>query len=515
MYFHLCVCPKIPTGKLILKDKTLIMPDTCSPTINTSNQAVNIKNYRAAPLADTLRTGYFTVDATWVVLNWNRAAEIMLKVAAKDIVGQDLWSKFSGIIPTELLSIHQRGFQKDVHVHFQEYWGELGGWFDVITYHCDNTFSVSFKSNRAQAELPEGPVQRLKVLTELYRFVTEITNDCLWEWNLLAKNIFWIDGGHKRVFGYQVENALVPQIFWESLIHPDDKEHVLEALRQIMATGTSSHWEVEYRFKTNDGNYLHVHDRGHIIYNEDGKISRIIGATNDVSEKILLEKKLGRERLAKQREITDAVLRSQEKEREIIATELNENLNQLLVTAKWNIQLAQSDSAKADICLDNAVEYLNKVIGEIKRIYKTLVIPDKAIFGLFGNVKKLIEDLGKNYPVIFKFNEGGIDEEEDLPENMQHDIFRIIQEQLNNIIKHAHAENACIDLKKLQNKIILTISDDGIGSKPGTEKKTVGLINIRSRVELYDGTLTIASKTGEGYNLKVVLPCSPVQYSHN
>ena len=315
-----------------------------SSITNNYKKPVSKQSYPATPITETLTNGFFTVDNKWTVKYWNKAAEKILRVQAKDIVGENLWQKFAGIIPIELYAIDQRSFLKDVPVHFQEYWGEMGAWFDVITYHCDNTLSVSFKcSNDPDAEYTQNPVQRLKTLTELYRFVTEITNDCLWEWNLNTNEIFWIDGGHKRVFGYQVENALIPQNFWEHCIHPDDKERVITRLKKIITLGSTELWEEEYRFKTADGNYLYVHDRGHIIYDKNGEARRMIGATQDVSEKVLLEKKLAQERLTRQREITDAVLTAQEKERAIIGTELNENLNQLLVVIKWYVQMAKTD----------------------------------------------------------------------------------------------------------------------------------------------------------------------------
>jgi PAS domain S-box-containing protein len=353
-----------------------------------------------------------------------------------------------------------------------------------------------------------GRVQRLKVLTELYRFVTEITNDCLWEWNLQAKDIFWIDGGHKRVFGYQVENALIPQNFWESCIHPDDKGRVLKGVHDIITKGSSPLWEDKYRFKAANGSYHFVHDRAHIVYDEDGKAIRMIGATADITENVLLEKKLVQARLNRQREITDAVFIAQEKERATIGTELNENLNQLLVAAKWNIEIAKNNEDQKDICLKNSSDYLDKVIGEIKRIYKAIVIPDIRAINLFDNIKNLIHDINQEQPVKFCFYEDGIDLEEDLDRNLQLDIFRMVQEQLNNIIAHANATHATIKLIREGNKIILLISDNGQGSIKSTKKKGVGIINIISRAELYNGFVSIISKPGEGYTLKVVLPCS-------
>ncbi len=481
---------------------------TNSPEVKNIIKARINKAYTAIPVTETLTNGFFSVDNKWTVKYWNKAAEIILGVAAADIIGKNLWQKFADIIPVELYAIDQRSFLKKAPVHFREYWGELGAWFDVITYHCDGILSVSFKSSRhPHIEYPGDPVQRLKVLTELYQSVTEITNDCLWEWNLQEKDIFWIDGGHKRVFGYPVENALIPQIFWENCIHPDDKERVLKGVQDIITAGSSPLWEDKYRFRAANGSYHYVHDRAHIVYDEAGMAIRMIGATGDITENVLLEKKQVQARLNRQREITDAVLIAQEKERTAIATELNENLSQLLVAAKWNIEKAKNDENLKDICLKNSSDYLAQVIGEIKRMYKALVIPDIRVIGLFENIHNLIRDMNREQQVKFSFYETGIDLEEDLDKNIQLDIFRMVQEQLNNIITHADATHATIKLIREDNKIILTISDNGKGNNNSAENKGVGIINMISRAELYNGFVSINSKSGEGYTLKVVLPC--------
>lgn len=81
-----------------------------------------------------------------------------------------------------------------------------------------------------------------------------------------------------------------------------------------------------------------------------------------------------------------------------------------------------------------------------------------------------------------------------------------VQEQLNNILKHAKATCASIQLSKRDDEIILTISDNGEGCNTLEEQNGIGNINIKSRVESYHGTVTIASKPGEGYELSVTLP---------
>jgi PAS domain S-box-containing protein len=466
--------------------------------------------YRGKPITEIFSNGFFSVDRRWTVQYWNKAAERLLEVQAKDIVGKNLWEKFAGVLPVDFYSVYHKAFLQDVPVHFKEYWGELGAWFDVITYHCDDTLSVSFKSSNQpshpdHSKLPGHPAEQLEILNELYRYVTEVTNDCLWEWDLQARELFWIDGGHKRAFGYQIENSLIPQSFWESRLHPDDKERILTRLNKIISEGSATVWEDEYRFKKAKGDYAWVHDRGHIIYDGDRKSSRMIGATQDISERVLLQKKLEEERVTRQREITDAILTAQEREREDIGKELHDNLNQTLVVAKLYMQMAKTYETNREVYLEKSFEFIENVIQEIRRISKNLVIPGTDIIGLFDNIKNLLHDLHNIHPLKFEFHEDGI-AEKDLNDKMQVTIFRIVQEQINNILKHSKATDACIHLSRHEDDIILVISDNGKGCDILKEKTGVGIINIKSRAELYNGSVVIVSKTGEGYELKVILP---------
>ncbi|HYM92556.1 MAG TPA: PAS domain-containing protein [Chitinophagaceae bacterium] len=456
--------------------------------------------YPRNSIPETISNGFFTVDNKWIVKYWNKAAEKLLGLQAKDIIGKNIWEKFAGVIPVNFYTNYHKAFLQNTPHHFEEYWGEMGSWFDVITYYCNDTLSVSFKSSNQ----PDQPALRLKALNELYRLVTEVTNDCLWEWNLQFGEIFWIDGGHKRVFGYQVENALISQSFWESCLHPDDKVPVLTKLNKIIAEETESVWEAEYRFKRADGSYANVHDKGHIIYNEDKKPVRMIGATQDISERVLLEIRLDQERLTRQKEITDAVLTAQENEREEIGRELHDNINQILAVAKLYIQMANTDKKKRKIYAKKASGFLVNGMEEIRKISKKLVIPGIDGIGLTDRIENILDDLSDIHPIEIEFHKYDIDEK-DLDKKLQLTIFRIVQEQLNNILKHSKATQAAITLSRYENEITLLISDNGKGCDI-SKKNGVGIINIKSRAFLFDGRVTIVSKPGKGYELKVVLP---------
>jgi PAS domain S-box-containing protein len=463
--------------------------------------------YPANPITETIINGFFTIDRKWTVKGWNKAAEKILGIPAKDIIGKNLWEKFAGIIPKKIYSIYNKAFQQEIPVHFQEYWGEMGAWFDVIAYYSDDALSVSFKSSKQELnqDNTKNPEQRLKNVNELYRFVTEVTNDCLWEWDLQTREIFWIDGGHERVFGYKIQNAIIPQSFWENHLHPEDKKGVLIRLNKTISDGAGCIWEDEYRFQKANGDYAWVHDRGQIIYDAGKKAVRMIGATQDISEKILLENKLVQERNSMQRELTAAVFTAQENERAEIGKELHDNLGQLLLASKMYIQMAMKSEKNHDKFLKKSTGYIENVIEEVRRISKILVIPPVNIISLTDNIKNLVSDLilVNKVKIIFHFKDIV---EEQMNKKIQVTIFRIIQEQVNNILKHAHASKASIDLSMQEDQILLVISDNGRGCDLIKEKDGVGLINIKSRAEFYGGTLTILSLPGKGFELKVLLP---------
>ena len=144
---------------------------------------------------------------------------------------------------------------------------------------------------------------------------------------------------------------------------------------------------------------------------------------------------------------------------------------------------------------------------EVRKIAKNLIIPGTHIIGLLDNIKNLLHDLALVNPVKIEFRENNIVEEE-LDDKLQLTIFRIVQEQVNNILKHARATHAIINLSRAEDHITLIISDDGVGCDISKEEKGVGIINIKSRADLYNGKVTVTTKPAEGFQLKVVLPLS-------
>jgi signal transduction histidine kinase len=187
-----------------------------------------------------------------------------------------------------------------------------------------------------------------------------------------------------------------------------------------------------------------------------------------------------------------------------IGKTLHENLSQILCAAKLYVELAKTNDDQRAVCLMKSSEYIVDVIGEIRSIYKLLGSPG-IILELFESIQALVDGLNSLNPTKIDFQHYAI-YEEDLDENLQLDIFRIVQEQLNNVLLYSKASYAIINLTRHSNEATLLISDNGIGCDMHNVKMGAGIINIMTRAESYDGSVVINSKPGEGYELKVTLP---------
>jgi signal transduction histidine kinase len=109
------------------------------------------------------------------------------------------------------------------------------------------------------------------------------------------------------------------------------------------------------------------------------------------------------------------------------------------------------------------------------------------------------------FNIEFEHNEFA---EEVIPENQKLSLFRIVQEQLNNIIKHSGAKNVSVKLFSKTDEFVLEINDDGKGFDPACLRKGIGILNIKNRAELFNGTAEILSQPGNGCLLKVSFPLS-------
>lgn len=225
---------------------------------------------------------------------------------------------------------------------------------------------------------------------------------------------------------------------------------------------------------------------------------------NDVTERVRLEKELALQQKLKQQQITEVVLGAQERERFELGQELHDNINQILATSKLYLDVAIEETNPRIELLAKSRKNISMAIEEIRKLSKELITPTLNDLGLIQSIKELIRSILTVKKMKIRLNITHLDESTLLPEQ-KINVYRIIQEQLNNILKHAQAANVIIELNKENEQISLSVRDDGKGFDPRMRRKGVGISNIISRAELYNGRVDIDSAPGKGCKLEVIL----------
>ena len=204
--------------------------------------------------------------------------------------------------------------------------------------------------------------------------------------------------------------------------------------------------------------------------------------------------------------VAEAVVDAQEKERADIALELHDNVNQILSTVRLYLDLAIINEKDRVPLLQRSSKGLANAVNEISKLSHSLVPSSVTDLGLVASIDDMINNLQHMQRMKAEFHHAG--NVEVMSEKHKLVLFRIIQEQVTNVLKHADASALTIDLVSEPASISLTISDDGKGADPGSLKfkKGVGLYNIANRAELFNGKLSIITAPGEGFRLNVLIP---------
>lgn len=227
-----------------------------------------------------------------------------------------------------------------------------------------------------------------------------------------------------------------------------------------------------------------------------------------VSRKVLmrqqaLQQELNDERLRYKNEIALEVFNAQERERKKIGEELHDNVNQLLGVVKLYIEHAQVNPAAQNEMLKKSSEYIKQVIDEIRGLSKSLISPTINDRGLLESLNELIESILNIRDIQIDVHRDNFSEESltDLQKLM---LYRIMQEQLNNILKHSKAEHVDIKFSRTGTTVQLIIEDNGIGFDPKKIKSGLGLKNMRHRLELFNGKMKIVSSPLQGCRLEAM-----------
>jgi len=242
-----------------------------------------------------------------------------------------------------------------------------------------------------------------------------------------------------------------------------------------------------------------------ILKNTDNTMDGLVLVVHDLTEQKANEEKI--ERIRKDRVI--AINEAQEQERMHIATDIHDGLGQMLTSISYSIQKLNESRYDTDT-IQNIQNQIDAAILETRILSHNLIPLALKDFGLISAVRNLIERANQLNDTLFIFN--AYDFEGRIDPKLEKTIYRICQESLNNIVKHAKASKATFQLFKTNEQITLVIEDNGIGFDTDIisdeqSGRGIGLMSIRERIATYSGTFTIDSKQGKGTELLIEIPC--------
>lgn len=202
----------------------------------------------------------------------------------------------------------------------------------------------------------------------------------------------------------------------------------------------------------------------------------------------------------------EAVIESQEKERQRIARELHDSLGQILALSKINLSRISTDGLEAENrnLLDNITNLIDESCREVRAISYNLMPPDLDNKNLAEILENLINKNRLADDIVYEFNSHMSYEQLSLA--CKFTLYRVLQEILQNIIKHAAADRVIITISQSGDYINLLVEDNGKGFDTNLANLGLGLKNIHSRIKLLNGYLDIDSSINNGTVFNVSIP---------
>jgi PAS domain S-box-containing protein len=322
----------------------------------------------------------------------------------------------------------------------------------------------------------------------------------VWDWNLETGAVVY-SSRWKEMLGY-ADDEIEPHVSaWERLLHPDDMEGARRVHESVLR-GAST-YEGEFRLRHKNGHYVHVLSRGYPVRLEPGRpVVRIVGTHFDLTE---------RKRAEAERTRTEFLTRlvfAQEDERRRIAREMHDQFGEQLTALAHRIRVLKDACGHHDD-LRTHVESIEGIAQRLDRDVDQLVweLRPTALddLGLRAALANYIQDWSHRVGIAAKLHTSGLLDDR-LAADAETALFRIAQEALTNVAKHAKAANVDIILERRADNVMLIIEDDGVGFDPavaGGAGQGFGLLGMQERAGLVGAMLQIESSTGKGTTVLV------------
>lgn len=355
-------------------------------------------------------------------------------------------------------------------------------------------------------------LEALRLNEERFEVVATASTDAVWDWDLATQAI-WCNDGLLGILGAGPGSRPVRFEDLSARVHPDDRERVTGGLRSALGEGRNE-WSGEYRLCRLDGGEAEVLDRVRVIRDAAGRPLRVVGALVDVTE----QRRASRALEASQRELRALSARLQsarEEERSRIAREIHDELGQTLTAVKLDLDWLERRLEESgrdpglNPWLDRVVqagEVVESAMDTVRRIASDLRPTALDTLGLTAALREEVERFRARTGLECVLESEGAPA--DPPPELATAVFRILQESLTNVARHAQASAVSVRIARDARGWTLEVRDNGRGIDPsllgGT--RSLGLLGMRERVAGLGGSIEVGRLEPSGTRVRVVLP---------
>ena len=334
----------------------------------------------------------------------------------------------------------------------------------------------------------------------------------VWDWNLVTGDVVY-SPRWKQMLGYADDEIESHVSAWERLLHPDDLPRA-QAVSESVARGARA-YEGEFRLLHKDGYYVQVLSRGYPVRREPGgPVVRIVGTHFDLTERRQAEAERART------ELLSRLVFAQEDERRRIAREMHDQFGEQLTALGRGIG-ALKDACAGSPAMAGLVETLETVARQLDRDVDQLVweLRPTALddLGLRAALANYVQDWSRRVNIPAELHTSGLLDER-LSSEAETTLYRIAQEALTNVAKHARATRVEVILKRQADSVLLIVEDDGVGfdtDGEGASGHGFGLLGMQERAALVGATVEIESAASEGTTVFLRMALVPASKNTN
>jgi PAS domain S-box-containing protein len=292
---------------------------------------------------------------------------------------------------------------------------------------------------------------------------------------------------------------------WAEEVHPDDSNRCLQTYTEAFDRRES--FELQYRLRRHDGEYRWVLDKGVPRFNSDGTFAGYIGSCIDITDRKLAEESLAT--------IGRRLIEAHEEERTWIGRELHDDINQRLALlavelGRWGQRIPPAHEFIAQIL--NAQRRITEIAKDVQGLSHRLHSSKLEYLGLATAAKSFCREMSEQSKVEVQFTQTGIPR--NLPKEISLCLFRVLQEALQNAVKHSGVRSFTVDLHGTEEAIELTVGDTGRGfeEQEAFTRPGLGLISMRERLQMVRGEFEVKSKPGAGTKIYARVPIKTQSY---